>query len=179
MNKSYIWEFPKIQSISKRKDTKTIWSHFSTHLWQGKAFSMWSCLSSFFFRKKSASKVCSSGSAARYLHWSKSFSEVTIEYLGKISFDSKILYQHTFSYNGWPSKPFLPKRVGWLCPVRSAIKRTSLQDLNSFFIMFYYIISNTYQKIRGLFCPFIYLDFHTVWQWVTLCHAKWAWMYFL
>ena len=100
-----------------------------------------------FFRKKSASKVCSSGSAARYLHWSKSFSEVTIEYLGKISFDSKILYQHTFSYNGWPSKPFLPKRVGWLCPVRSAIKRTFLQDLNSFFIMFYYIISTTYQKI--------------------------------
>ena len=38
-----------------------------------------------FFRKKSASKVCSSGSAARYLHWGKRFSEFTIEYLSKRS----------------------------------------------------------------------------------------------
>ena len=34
-----------------------------------------------FFRKKSASKVCSSGSAARYVQWGKSFSEVKIRYL--------------------------------------------------------------------------------------------------
>ena len=38
-----------------------------------------------FFSQKSASKVCSSGSAARYLHWGKRFSEFTIEYLSKRS----------------------------------------------------------------------------------------------
>ena len=54
----------------------------------------------------------------------------------------------------------LPKRVGWLCPVRSALKRTPVEDLNSFSIMFNYIISTTYQKIRELFCPVIFLDFN-------------------
>ena len=29
----------------------------------------------------------------------------------------------------------------------------SMQDFNSFSIMFYYIISTTYQKIGDLFCP--------------------------
>ena len=32
----------------------------------------------------------------------------------------------------WLSKPFLPKRVGWPCPVRSALKRTAVLDFNSF-----------------------------------------------
>ena len=53
----------------------------------------------------------------------------------------------------WPSKPFLPKRVGWPCPVRSALKRTPVHDFNSFSIIFYYIITTTYQKIEDLFCP--------------------------
>ena len=35
----------------------------------------------------------------------------------------------------WPIQPiswFLPKRWGWPCPVRSALKRTPVQDFNSF-----------------------------------------------
>ena len=36
---------------------------------------------------------------------------------------------------------------------RSALKRTPVQDINCFSIMFYYIISPTYQKIGDLFCP--------------------------
>ena len=57
----------------------------------------------------------------------------------------------------------LPKRVGWPCLVRSALKRTPVQDFNSFSIMFCYIISTTYQKIGDLFCLDIFLDFRTVW----------------
>jgi hypothetical protein len=34
------------------------------------------------------------------------------------------------------------KRVGWPCPLKDA-----LQDFHSFSIMFYFIISATYQKI--------------------------------
>ena len=37
-----------------------------------------------------------------------------------------------------------------------------MEDFNSFAIMFYYIISTTYQKIGDLFCPIIFLDFRTV-----------------
>jgi hypothetical protein len=54
------------------------------------------------------------------------------------------------------------QRVGWPCPVRSALKRTSVQDFNSFSIIFYYIFSTSYQKIEDLFCPVIFLDFRTV-----------------
>jgi hypothetical protein len=39
------------------------------------------------------------------------------------------------------------------CPVRSALKRMPLQDFGSFFILFYYLISTTNQKIGDLFCP--------------------------
>ena len=68
-----------------------------------------------------------------------------VEYYGK-----KTLHGRPFE--GWPnrarpSKPFLPKWIEWLCPVRSALKRTSVQDLNSFSIMIYCIISTTYLKI--------------------------------
>ena len=35
----------------------------------------------------------------------------------------------------WPSKPYLPKRVGWPCPVRSSHIRTPVQDFNSFSII--------------------------------------------
>ena len=58
----------------------------------------------------------------------------------------------------------LPKRVGWPCLVRSALKRTPVQGFNSFSIMFYYIISITYQKIGDLFWPHIFLNFCTVCQ---------------
>ena len=34
--------------------------------------------------------------------------------------------------------------LNWLCPARSALKRTPVQDFNHFSIMFYYIISTTY-----------------------------------
>ena len=43
--------------------------------------------------------------------------------------------------------------LGWPCSVRSALKRTPMQDFNSFSIMFYYIITTTYQKVGDLFCP--------------------------
>ena len=68
-----------------------------------------------------------------------------------------------------PISQFLPKRVGWPCPVRSALKRTHVQDFNYFPIMFYYIIS-IYQKYGDLFCLVIFLDFRTVCpdRWVTL-----------
>ena len=65
----------------------------------------------------------------------------------------------------WPIHPiswFLPQRVGWPCLDRSALKRTPMLDFNSFSIMFYYIISTTYEKIGDLFCPVIFLDFRTV-----------------
>ena len=42
--------------------------------------------------------------------------------------------------------------MNWPFPVRSAFKRTPVQDNYKFSIMFYYIISTTYQKIGDLFC---------------------------
>ena len=84
---------------------------------------------------------------------------VVVEHFGK---RIKILHGRPFEgwrNRAWPSKPILPKWVGWLCPVMSALKRTPLQDFNSFSIMFYCIISTTYQKIGDLFCPGIFLDF--------------------
>ena len=38
-------------------------------------------------------------------------------------------------------------------PVRSSLKTTTVQDFNSLYIMFYYIIRTTYPKIGDLFCP--------------------------
>ena len=49
--------------------------------------------------------------------------------------------------------PFLADGLGWPSPVRSALKRTPVQDFISFLIMLYNIISTTYQKIGDLFCP--------------------------
>ena len=49
--------------------------------------------------------------------------------------------------------PFLADGLGWLCPVRSALKRTPVQDFKSFPKMLHYIISTKYQKIGDLFCP--------------------------
>ena len=71
--------------------------------------------------------------------------------------------QNWYFNRAWPSKPICQKRVGWPCLVRSALKRMPVQDFNSFSIMFYYIFSTTYQKIGGLFCSLIFLDFRTVW----------------
>ena len=56
----------------------------------------------------------------------------------------------------WPSYPFWQKSadwLNWLSPVRPALKRTPVQDFNSFSIIFYYFINTTNQKIRDLFCP--------------------------
>ena len=47
---------------------------------------------------------------------------------------------------------FLADGFGWSYHVRSALRRTPVQDFNSFSIM-YYIISTTYKKIGDLFCP--------------------------
>lgn len=49
--------------------------------------------------------------------------------------------------------PFLADGLGWPCPVRSALKRTPMQDFYHFPMIFYYISSTTYQKIGDLFCP--------------------------
>ena len=78
-------------------------------------------------------------------------------------YEKKSIILHRCPFEGWPNwawpiQPiswFLPKRMGWLCPVRSALKRKPVQDFNSFSIMFYYIISTTYPKIGDLFCPVI------------------------
>ena len=47
-----------------------------------------------------------------------------------------------------------------------------MQDFNSFFIMFYYIFSTTYQKIGDLFCPIIILDFRTVCKVITFTELQ-------
>ena len=82
-------------------------------------------------------------------------------------FAKRIIILHGCPFEGWPngawpSKPFLPKREGRLCPVRSALQ--PMQDFNFYFMMFYYIISTTYQKIGDLFWPVIFLNFRTVWM---------------
>ena len=48
-------------------------------------------------------------------------------------------------------KAHLPKRVGWPCSARSALKRTPMQDFISFSIMFYYIISTKSYTTIGTF----------------------------
>ena len=42
------------------------------------------------------------------------------------------------------------KQVWWPCPVRSALKRTTVHDFNSFSLMFYYIISITLETYFAL-----------------------------
>ena len=89
----------------------------------------------------------------KYEHFFISGANNVVEHYGQIK---KILYMSPFEgwpNRAWPSKPFLPNRVGRQCPARSARKRTPVQDLTSFYIMFYYIISTTYQKIGELYCP--------------------------
>ena len=87
-----------------------------------------------------------------------------VEHYGK-----RIKILHGCPFEGWPNRAwpiqpiswFLPKRVGWPCPVRSALERTPVQDFNSS-IMLYYIIITTYQKTGDLFCSLIFLDFRSV-----------------
>ena len=38
--------------------------------------------------------------------------------------------------------------MGWSCPVRSALKRTPVQDFYLLFISFYYIISSRYKTVE-------------------------------
>ena len=52
--------------------------------------------------------------------------------------------------------------MGWLFPVRSTLKRMPVQDLNYFSTIFYYIFSNTYQKIGDLFFPVIFVE--SIWK---------------
>ena len=47
--------------------------------------------------------------------------------------------------------PFWAEWLEWVCPVRLALKSTSMQDFNYFPLVMYYIISTTYQKIGDLF----------------------------
>ena len=70
----------------------------------------------------------------------------------------RIKILHGCPFEGWPNRarpshPFWQLLGGWPCPVSSALKRTPVQDFNSFSMMFYYIITTTYQKIGDLFCP--------------------------
>ena len=48
--------------------------------------------------------------------------------------------------------------------VRSALKRTQVQDFSSLFIMIYYIISTTYKELKTYFALFIFLVFRIVWR---------------
>ena len=66
---------------------------------------------------------------------------------------------HGCPFVGWPKRlkgiailALSAKMGGMACPVKSALKRTPVQGFNSFYIMFYYIISTTYQKIGDLSC---------------------------
>ena len=73
-------------------------------------------------------------------------------------YGKRIKILHRCPFKGWPNRarpshPFWQKGLEWPCPVRSALKRTPVQDFNSFSIIFYCIISTTYQKIGDLFCP--------------------------
>ena len=65
--------------------------------------------------------------------------------------------------------------MGWPCPAWSALKRTPMQDFNSFSIMFYYIFSTKHQKIGDIFCPAIFLDFRTVWRMFQRCIISKSW----
>ena len=64
----------------------------------------------------------------------------------------RIKILHGCLFEGRPNRarsshPFWKKFSDWLnwpCPVRSTLKRTLVQDVNSFSIMFYYIISMYY-----------------------------------
>ena len=58
--------------------------------------------------------------------------------------------------HGHPS-PFAKKGEMAVPPVRSALKRTPMQDFK-----FYYIFITTYQNIGDLFCLAIFMDFRTV-----------------
>ena len=51
------------------------------------------------------------------------------------------------------SHPFCQKGLGWPCQVGQPSKGHPCRILILFSIMFYYIISTTYQKIGVLFCP--------------------------
>ena len=70
-----------------------------------------------------------------------------------------LLRADLIGHSGQPSHPFWQKVLGLPCPVRSALKRTPVQDFSYFSIMYKYIFSTTYQKIGDLF---IFLDFLTV-----------------
>ena len=66
---------------------------------------------------------------------------------------------------------FLQKLADWLNwpdPVKSAFKRTPVQDFNSFSITFYHIISTTYQKFETYFALLIFLEFCTVYRAATV-----------
>ena len=70
--------------------------------------------------------------------------------------------------------PTLFGRWAWMAmpgPVRSALKRTHIEDFNYFPIMFYYIITTKYQKIGELFCP-VHISglLHSVGSKRVFCH---------
>jgi hypothetical protein len=54
------------------------------------------------------------------------------------------------SVQGMAVHAHLPKRVGWLCPFRSALKRTPVQGFNYFSIVFYFIISTKLETYFAL-----------------------------
>ena len=68
---------------------------------------------------------------------------------------------------------FWQKGLGWLCPVRPALKRMPVQDFNPFSIMFFHIISTTYQRIGDLFWP-VYISglSHSVNSFCVLNHCS-------
>ena len=63
--------------------------------------------------------------------------EVPRSLAGRTNRGKRIKIMHGCPFDGTAIQAHLPKRVGWPCPVRSALKRTPVQDFNSFSIMFY------------------------------------------
>ena len=111
---------------------------------------------------------------------SPNFLFVVCTYNSVDHYGKRIKIHHGCPFEGWSNRPisrFLPKRVGWPCPVRSVLKRTPMQDLNYFSVMFYYIIRTTYQKIGDLFWSLIFLDFRTVHR-GAFCQFTLRWIYY-
>ena len=87
-----------------------------------------------------------------------------------------VLLRADLTGHGHPSC-FWQKGLGWPCPVWSALKRMPVQDINSFSIMFYYIISPTYKKMITI-CITHYICNNSV-NYLTLISIKPGYMYTL
>ena len=69
-----------------------------------------------------------------------------------------VLLRDDLSVHGLPT-PFWQKGLGWSCPVRSALKRTHMQDFDSFSIMLTKSLAPNIKKLETYIALFIFLEF--------------------